>query len=82
MQVWNLKEFEEWGLSEDIAAVLVALMVLEARQEPAVAAVVLRRRMVLLLDDGVVAGNPVVKKAAVGMVVLCRFISGLVMLSL
>lgn len=68
-----MKEFEGWGLFEDMVVALVVLMipvVLEAQQ--GVVAVVLRRRMVPPLDDEVVEGNPGVKRVVVGMVALSR----------
>jgi hypothetical protein len=74
VQAWNLKVSEGLDLSEDMAVVLGALMVLETQQEVVAAAVVLRRKMVLPLDDEVV-GSPVGKKAAVDTVALSKSFS-------
>ena len=74
MPAWKLKEFEEWGFFEGMAAVLVDLNAradLVALQE--VAAVELRRKMVLPLDDEVEVGNPAVKKVVAGTVALSEF---------
>jgi len=68
-----LKGSEGWGLSGDMAAVLVALMVLEAQEE--VVADLLRRRMVLHLGDEAVVGSLEAKKAAVGMAALFKIVS-------
>jgi hypothetical protein len=68
-----LKGSEGWGLSGDMAAVLVALMVLEAQEE--VVADLLRRRMVLPLGDEAVVGSLEAKKAAVGMAALFKIVS-------
>jgi len=71
---WKLKEFEEWGFFEGMAAVLVDLMAqvgLVALQE--LLAVGLRRKTVLLLDDEVEVGNPAVKKVVAGTVALSKF---------
>jgi hypothetical protein len=62
---WRLKEFEEWGLFEGMAAVLVDLMALQE-----LLAVGLRRKTVLLLDDEVEVGSPAAKKVVAGMVAL------------
>lgn len=56
-----------------MAAVLVALMVLEAQEE--VVADLLRRRMVLPLGDEAVVGSLEAKKAAVGMAALFKIVS-------
>ena len=68
-----MKGSEGWGLFGDMAAVLVALMVLEAQEE--VVADLLRRRMVLPLGDEAVAGSLEAKKAVVGMAVLFEIVS-------
>jgi hypothetical protein len=56
-----------------MAAVLVALMVLEAQEE--VVADLLRRRMVLPLGDEAVVGSLEAKKAVVGMAALFKIVS-------
>jgi hypothetical protein len=68
-----LKGSEGWGLSGDMAAVLVALLVLEAQEE--VVADLLRRRMVLPLGDEAVVGSLEAKKAVVGMAALFKIVS-------